>query len=160
MRKTPQITRSTGASPVPVGPTRANRAALDAAIELGIPHGGWCPRGRLAEDGRIPQRYNVEEMASPHYRVRTEQNVIDSDATLILYRHALRGGTAYTRRMAIQHDRPFVVVDLAAQYWLDDIRQWIVDGDFKVLNVAGPRGSSWSGIERQAYDFLVALLQH
>jgi len=66
------------------GQTGVDRGALDAAIGLGIPHGGWCPRGRLAEDGPIPARYVLSETDSPEYWLRTEQNVSDSDATLIL----------------------------------------------------------------------------
>jgi hypothetical protein len=68
------------------GQTGVDRAALDAAIELGIPHGGHCPRGRRAEDGRIPDRYQLTETDSAQYRVRTERNVLDADATLILCR--------------------------------------------------------------------------
>ena len=79
---------------------RRGPRALDAAIALGIPHGGWCPRGRLAEDGRIPWRYNLTETDSPHYAVRTERNVLDSDATLILCRGTPSGGTELTLRLA------------------------------------------------------------
>ena len=75
------------------GQTGVDRAALDAALELGIAHGGWCPRGRLAEDGPIADRYGLRETASSDYAVRTEQNVVDSDATLILHRGPLTGGT-------------------------------------------------------------------
>ena len=88
------------------GQTGVDRGALDAAISLGIPHGGWCPRGRLAEDGRIPDRYQLRETDSPDYPSRTEQNVLDSDATLILYRGRIAGGTEFTLRLAQQHGRP------------------------------------------------------
>ena len=63
-----------------------DRGALDAAIQLGVPHGGWCPKGRLAEDGTIPARYQLRESDSADYCVRTEQNVLEGDATLILCR--------------------------------------------------------------------------
>ena len=66
------------------GQTGVDRGALDAAIELEIPHGGWCPQGRTAEDGRISDRYELRETDSPDYPVRTERNVLDSDATLNL----------------------------------------------------------------------------
>ena len=68
------------------GQTGVDRAALDVALELGIAQGGWCPRGRLAEDGRIADRYRLVETESSEYRVRTEQNVLDSDGTLVLFR--------------------------------------------------------------------------
>ncbi|MEM8679348.1 MAG: putative molybdenum carrier protein, partial [Planctomycetota bacterium] len=88
------------------GQTGVDRGALDAAIYLGLPHGGWCPRGRLAEDGVIPARYELQETTAPQYAVRTEKNVIDSDATLILHSGPLSGGTKYTRAMAEKHQRP------------------------------------------------------
>ena len=65
------------------GQTGADRAALDWAIERGIPHGGWCPRGRRAEDGRIDRRYALRETPAHDYQQRTRWNVRDSDGTLI-----------------------------------------------------------------------------
>lgn len=82
------------------GQTGVDRAALDAALALGIPCGGWCPQGRRAEDGQIPARYPLTETGSPGYRERTYLNVRDSDGTLILARGALSGGTTLTRRVA------------------------------------------------------------
>src|SRR5688572_12994856 len=84
------------------GQTGVDRGALDAAIALGIEHGGWCPRGRLAEDGQIPRRYQLTETKTSKYRERTERNVLDSDGTLILFRALLSGGTELTRRLAVQ----------------------------------------------------------
>jgi hypothetical protein len=78
------------------GQTGVDRAALDAALALNIPCGGWCPKGRKAEDGPIPERYPLQETSSADYRVRTEKNVTDSDGTLILTRGPVTGGTAYT----------------------------------------------------------------
>lgn len=94
------------------GQTGVDRAALDAAIELDIQHGGWCPRGRRAEDGRISDHYQLDETKSANYAERTEQNVIDSDATLILYRKPLSGGTKLTKRLAEKHLRDVLLVDL------------------------------------------------
>jgi len=79
------------------GQTGVDRAALDAALELGLPCGGWCPRGRRAEDGGIPDRYPLAETPTAGYPDRTARNVRDSDGTLILGRGALRGGSALTR---------------------------------------------------------------
>jgi predicted Rossmann-fold nucleotide-binding protein len=61
------------------GQTGADQAALDAAIELGIPHGGWIPKGRLTEAGPLPEKYNLTEMPTKDYLKRTKQNVADSD---------------------------------------------------------------------------------
>ena len=88
------------------GQTGVDRGALDAAIELAIPHGGWCPRGRLAEDGPIPEQYGLIETDSPDYPSRTQRNVVESDATLILFRGRIAGGTELTFRLAEEHQRP------------------------------------------------------
>jgi len=142
------------------GQTGVDRAALDVAIELGLPHGGWCPRGRRAEDGPIPARYRLQETESAAYHVRTERNVIDSDATLVLTRGEPVGGTALTVRLANQHGRPLLVVDLARQP-LDvaTVRTWISNSSAGVLNVAGPRESQQPDIGRQAAEFLGSVLR-
>src|SRR5512136_1042597 len=66
------------------GQTGVDRAALDVALELGISSGGWCPKGRKAEDGPIDIRYPVRETTSANYSVRTGRNVRESDGTLVL----------------------------------------------------------------------------
>lgn len=137
------------------GQTGVDRAALDAAIEAGIPHGGWCPRGRLAEDGRIPDEYELVETESPDYPARTEQNVLDADATLILHRGPLSGGTVLTLRMAERYGRPSLVVDLDDGLDPADVRSWLEGRSVETLNVAGPRESQNPGIGELAREFLV-----
>lgn len=94
------------------GQTGVDRAGLDAAMEAGIPVGGWCPAGRLAEDGRIPERYPLSELDSPGYAARTERNVIQSDATLVLNIGELADGTALTAEFAREFGKPLLVVQL------------------------------------------------
>src|SRR6185312_2826468 len=96
------------------GQTGADRAALDWAIRAGIPHGGWCPKGRLAVDGVIDARYRLTETDSDDYAVRTRLNVRDSDATLILNLGALDGGTALTAEHAHALGRPCLTLQLDA----------------------------------------------
>ena len=139
------------------GQTGVDRAALDAAIYLSIVHGGCCPRGRLAEDGAIPDRYELIEMASSDYSVRTEQNVVDADGTLIVHRGPLRGGTFLTRQLAERHGKPWLTVDLNDPAPFDEVHRWLDTNRVKVLNVAGPRESQSPGIGQAAYDYLVAL---
>jgi len=136
------------------GQTGVDRAALDAAIALGIPHGGWCPRGRLAEDGAVPSRYELTETDSAQYQVRTEWNVLDSDATLVVCRGPLSGGTELTVRLAEAHGKPCLVVDLDDPPALDVVRQWIVEVGAETLNVAGPRESQSPAIGSAAAAFL------
>ena len=140
------------------GQTGVDRAALDAAISLGIPHGGWCPKGRIAEDGVIPSHYQLNETDSADYPTRTELNVIDSDATLILYRDELQGGTDLTRRLAKKHEKPYLLVDLSERMNAIAVRKWLHENDVRVLNLAGPRKSSVPGIEKTSQRFLERLL--
>lgn len=141
------------------GQTGVDRGALDAAILLEIEHGGWCPRGRLAEDGRIPNSYQLEETKSADYPTRTERNVLDSDGTLILYRGQLSGGTFLTYRLAEQHDRPCLTVDLDSPISMTKFRKWLSNHKIKMLNVAGPRESQSHGIGQAAYEYLIKILK-
>ena len=126
------------------GQTGADRGALDAAIALGIAHGGWVSKGRIAEDGPISDEYQLQEMTTDSYPKRTEQNVIDSDGTLIISHGKLTGGSAYIKKVAMKIGKPWFHVDLnklptfhAAMI----IEDWISKNQIGVLNVAGPRAS-------------------
>ena len=134
------------------GQTGVDRGALDAAILLGLEHGGWCPRGRLAEDGFLPPQYQLTELASCDYSVRTEQNVIDSDGTLILYRQRLTGGTALTNRLAKAHGKPLLRIRLDQPVQYHQVCRWIAEQHIAILNVAGPRGSSHPHLQKQTCD--------
>lgn len=128
------------------GQTGVDRGALDAALDLGLPSGGTAPKGRRAEDGRIPQRYPLSESPSPDYAVRTERNVLDADATLILCPGEPTGGTRLTRDLARRHDKPFRVVDLGELSPAEAARDFLRSERPEVLNVAGPRESTFPGI--------------
>ncbi len=140
------------------GQSGVDRAALDVALELGIRCGGWCPRGRLAEDGRIPDRYPLRETPSADYAQRTEWNVRDTDATLVLHRGRLRGGTALTVALARRLGRPCLTVDLAEAADAAGIHVWLAERRVAALNVAGPRESQAPGIGGQARAILEAVL--
>jgi hypothetical protein len=143
------------------GQTGADRAALDVALALGIPHGGWVPRGRRAEDGPLDHRYRVRETPSADPAQRTAWNVRDSDATLILSRGPLAGGSALTRRLALESGCPLLHLDLAR---LDTaaaagaLADWLAGLVVATLNVAGPRASEDPGIYAAAYALLSAVL--
>ncbi|MCU0710533.1 MAG: putative molybdenum carrier protein [Pirellula sp.] len=146
------------------GQTGVDRAALDTAIELGIPHGGWCPKGRLSEDGVIPSQYHLVEMDSNLYADRTRQNIIDSEGTLILYHDRLQGGTLLTSRFAEQQNKPCHKVRLPrTSIRLDSrslatkvkaARSWLQENKIQTLNIAGPRGSKEPEIYFKAKEFL------
>ncbi len=136
------------------GQTGVDRAALEVAIALGIEHGGWCPRGRLAEDGMIPSRYLLTENDSSDYKVRTAQNVAESDATLILHERPLSGGTRLTERVAKRASKPLGCF-LVCESSIEPIRDWLDQHLPEVLNVAGPRDSVSPGIEQRAAELLM-----
>jgi 16S rRNA (cytosine1402-N4)-methyltransferase len=140
------------------GQTGVDRAGLDAARGLGLPHGGWCPRGRLAADGSIPPIYAVQELESPQDHVRTEKNVCDSDGTLILARGALTGGTELTRKFTQQHNKPLLIIDLIRPPPLGRAVEWARDLRLGTINVAGPRESNAPGVQTQAQAWITRWL--
>jgi len=139
-----------------------DRAALDFAIQHGFEHGGWCPHGRLAEDGFIPQHYELHETDSPDYVERTEQNVLDADATLIVVREReLSGGTAFTKFCAEQHGRPWLVIcerDGVPPSAIT-LSNFLTRNKIRTLNVAGPRESQAAGIGKFVIKLLEAALK-
>ncbi|MDA3895775.1 MAG: putative molybdenum carrier protein [Desulfobacteraceae bacterium] len=124
--------------------TGADRAALDFAINNDIPHGGWVPKGRIAEDGIVPAHYEVKEAPTSEYSRRTELNVIDSDGTLILSHGELSGGSALTEKLAEKHQKPCLHINLNHKPEFQatvDITHWISTNGIEILNVAGSRAS-------------------
>lgn len=139
------------------GQTGADRAVLDWAIRHGISHGGWCPTGRLAEDGVIDARYRLQELPSGGYRQRTRKNVEDSDGTLILNLGELDGGSLETQTFARQLNKLCLTLQLD-EGWDGEDRQrvilWLRGYEIRCLNIAGPRESKRPGI----YAAVTALL--
>jgi Circularly permutated YpsA SLOG family len=140
------------------GQTGVDRAALDVALELGLPAGGWCPRGRRAEDGPIDLKYPLQETRSPSYPVRTEKNVLEAEGTLILTRGKPKGGTALTIKLARFHKKPYLVIDLNKGDDKKGVWEWAKGNRVAVLNVAGPRETEAPGIYEQAFGFLKEVL--
>src|SRR5262249_2079266 len=119
------------------GQTGVDRAALDAAPHLGLPCTGWCPKGRLAEDGPLPAHYPLRETPSAEYPQRTRWNIRDADGTLILHAGRLDRGTALTERIARQLRRPVLALDVRnAHPW--EVTLWMEEHRIARLNVAGP----------------------
>jgi Circularly permutated YpsA SLOG family len=134
------------------GQTGVDRAALDVALKHRIACGGWCPEGRLDEEGKIPDRYPMTELKKGGRDERTALNVYDSDGTIVIYFHELSGGTAYTVGCCIEQQQPHRLID-AAKYSPEDAATlmvaFVVDHNIEILNIAGPRASEWAG----AYDY-------
>ncbi len=140
------------------GATGADLAALDAAIKLDIAHGGWIPKGRLTEDGTLPDQYDLQEMSTDDFPKRTEQNVIDSEGTLIISHGKLKGGSELTMKYAQKHCKPLLHVDMdkrSMSYAVRLVKSWIVDNGIRIMNVAGPRASG----DPKIYSVTVRLLE-
>lgn len=125
------------------GQTGVDRAALDFAIDAKIPHGGYCPKGRKAEDGRLDERYQLTETESAHYEERTKKNLLEAHGTLIMDYGPLSGGTALTAELCTNNLKPLHIIDLdeidettRSKFW-----KWMDENAVRVLNIAGSRES-------------------
>jgi hypothetical protein len=144
------------------GQTGADRAALDAAMALGIPCGGWCPAGRRAEDGAIDLKYPLVELPNAGYRQRTRQNVIDSDGTVAMAFGALTGGSKLTVDFCARLGRPCLVIDAeltTAGEAAVLVAVFLLRHRIHSLNVAGPRASGQPGIYSFVYDVIAQLVR-
>jgi hypothetical protein len=144
------------------GQTGVDRGALDAAMMAGSAHGGWCPRGRRAEDGVIPPQYQLTETPDDQYGQRTAWNIRDADATLVLIESSndVRGGTLLTFRECRRQGKPRYAARLSTcrdspEVVARELRRRRVT----TLNIAGPRESKRPGIQDTARRFVLAMLE-
>lgn len=143
------------------GQTGAEQAALDAAIQLQIPHGGWITKGRLTEAGVLPDKYQLKEMPTDSYPERAKQNVIDSDGTLIISHGPLTGSSQFTQNIAIKHNKPYLHIDLNETDAFDaakHVYNWITANKIEALNVAGSKASKDPYIYQAALHFMEIVL--
>ena len=144
------------------GQTGVDRGALDAALAAKFTCGGWCPHGRRTENGRIPDRYPLQETVSAQYLDRTHRNVEESDGTLILARGPLSGGTRATARFAKRIRKPCLVLDPdqhTMERMLETTIAWLASHSIEILNVAGPRASSGWGMQTVAEQLVAGLIR-
>ncbi len=152
--------RYTPSKVVSGGQTGVDRAALDACLKLGIPCGGWCPQGRIAEDGVVSEIYPLRETPSDRYEQRTEWNIRDSDGTLILTWGKPQGGTLLTQKLTQKTKKPCIVIDFKSHSdsEISSVQAWLEENQVRVLNIAGPRGSFRHDVYAEAYKFVMNLL--
>ncbi len=141
------------------GQTGVDRAALDVALILGIPCGGWCPKGRKADDGVIDKKYPLVETQSENYTQRTETNVRESDGTLILTWGNPLGGTALALDYAKNNAKPYLVIDMEKERFIAQVLLWYKENKIKIMNIAGPRASFRENVYQEAYDFLFRIFR-
>lgn len=141
------------------GQTGVDRGALDAGLKISVPVTGWCPADRMAEDGRLPDKYPLKELVEGGYQARTLKNVLDSDGTAIIFFGELEGGTRRTASFCRNEEKPYLLVD-AVDFPPEDaavmIRDFIMERGIEVLNVAGPRHSK----QPKAYMFSFKTISH
>lgn len=139
------------------GQTGVDRAALDAAMSLGVDCGGWCPAGRLDENGVIPAHYPLRELQEGGYLERTARNVGEADGTVIFYAGSLQGGTKATADFRSSHEKPCLLIDasLPPEKAALQLKEFVRTKQIEVLNVAGPRASQW----QQGYAFAFRTLE-
>lgn len=143
------------------GQTGVDRAALDVAIELGIPHGGFVPLGRMAEDGVVPARYQLVEMQTRDYPARTRANVEAADATLLLVCGIIGYGSRGSQlvvSLTEKLNKPLIALDLCRKPDAEEVRRWLIMLNVRTLNVAGNRESGAVGIGEKAKAFLREVL--
>lgn len=139
------------------GQIGVDQAALDVAIKLAISHGGWIQKGRKTQSGTLPDKYKLQEMPTASYIKRIEQNVINSDGTLIISHGRLTGGSDHSRKMVLKHKRQLLHIDLLQIEALQAaklIDSWISLHQIKILNVTGPRASEDPKIYKATMDIL------
>ncbi len=139
------------------GQTGADRAALDFAMARNIPYGGWLPKGRRTEDGALDPKYRLREMPTADYAKRTEQNVLDSDGTVVISHGFPVAGSALTLEFARRHERPCIHLDLkeiSPETAAEKLVSWLVENRIRVLNVAGPRAGRDPAIYPAVMDLL------
>jgi len=136
------------------GQTGVDRAALDFALDHQIKCGGWCPKGRTAEDGKIPCKYPLIETSSKDYAVRTQKNVELSDGSLIIYDQIFDQGTSLTMHYCKKKNKPCLVIQLSGENNKEIIHHWLKNKNINILNIAGPRESNEQGIYSRTHKLL------
>lgn len=145
------------------GQTGVDRAALDAALQAGVSCGGWCPEGRLAEDGVIPAKYPLTELEGGGYPERTRKNVSDSDGTVIIYSGYINGGTELTRQVCVSKARPLLLIDgtkTDVESASRMISEFVTLNDINTLNIAGPRASKDDRAYHDTFNIIYEFLNN
>ncbi len=140
------------------GQSGVDRSALDFAIRNNIPHSGWCPKNRWAEDGKIPDKYNLQETPEPAPIHRTRKNITVADGTLIIFDKKMDQGTLDTLKFCVETDKLFLIINLSEEIDRKAFTDWLANGNIKLLNIAGSRESSSPGIYKKSLSVLEKLL--
>lgn len=145
------------------GQTGADRGGLEAAIALGIPHGGFCPRGRLAEDGQVPLKYDLVELSGHNYPERTLRNIAEADGTIVFIESMASAGpgSRLTITTALKVRKPVLTIEMSQnrKVSMTRIRSFLRRCKIETLNVAGSRESKSPGLEEAVKAMLIEVLE-
>jgi hypothetical protein len=144
------------------GQTGVDRGALQAALDRQVNCGGWCPAGRKAEDGRIPAHFPVIELADAGYAQRTERNVLDSDATILIHFGNISGGSRLTLYCCREAGRPSLEINASEVDTAEAVQRmsaFVGEHQVACLNIAGPRESGAPGAAKMARQIVGELLE-
>ncbi|MCK4664065.1 MAG: putative molybdenum carrier protein [Bacteroidales bacterium] len=142
------------------GQNGVDQGALEFAFENNILSGGWCPKGRLCENGKIPEKFPLQETLSNQYSERTKMNIINSDGTLIIsYKGTIDKGTKLTQELCLKNNKPFLLLNITEFIELSKkvFPEWLENNKLNTLNIAGPRESNCPGIQSKTKEFLKML---
>jgi hypothetical protein len=129
---------------------------LDVAVQFSLPYGGWCPKGRKAEDGPIGGQYLLTETPTANYLQRTEWNVRDSDATIVFtFSPEATGGSARTLKFARKHGKPFLHLSRGSYQSALMLQKFVRDHAIRTVNIAGTRESKEPGIYHWTRQLIV-----
>ena len=136
------------------GQSGVDRSALNFSIKHTIPHGGWCPKNRWAEDGPIPSLYNLKETNEESPEHRTLKNILSSDGSLIIYKVIKDEGTLKTIKFCKQNNKTLFEIDISEKTEKEKFKSWLNSNNIKILNIAGPRESNSLGIYNKTTPLL------
>ncbi len=140
------------------GQAGVERAALDVAIATEIDCGGWCAKGRMAEDGPLDAKYPVVETNTMSATKSSEANIRDSDGTLLLVWGKMAGPTLKTAAIAARLNKSLFIANMSENPSVGEIEAWATKSKIKVLNVAGQKASEVPDAYNKAFKFLKVVL--
>ena len=144
------------------GQTGVERAALDAAIKLDIPHDGWTYKGRKTEEGVLPEQYNVKEIENPSYFERLENNIVDSDGTVILTFGQVPIVNRAITDLANKHKKPYLHIDLiecTRNHAIASVRKWMIGYEIETVYFTGSKPHAAPNVYEEAMQAIEGIYQ-
>lgn len=139
------------------GRTGVEMAALDVAAKLGLSHGGWAPRGMRNEEGPLSAQYRLQEAPAMGFKHAMEQNVMNSDGTLLITRGRKTVETRFAVETALRYQRQLLHVDLSQHSAFESASlasSWVSLQNIRIAFITGPSAGQDGRIYDQAKKIL------